>query len=103
MLLGSWRVFVHWQDASWALGSVPGDQAPGLILGGGRAPAPGQQGHLGKPIPKGKEVVPVGLLSRESLGNGRSPEAELLRLASQSSGRLSQLSHGLPLKRRHDR
>ena len=36
------------------------------------------------------EVIPEGLLPRES------PEAKLLCLASQSSGRLPPLSHGLP-------
>ena len=38
---------------SRALGSVPGDQAPGLVSGGGRAPAPWQKGNLGKSVPKG--------------------------------------------------
>ena len=43
-----------------ALGSVPGDQAPGLISGEGQAPGLGQQGNLGKPISKGYRSHPRG-------------------------------------------
>ena len=40
----------HLTCTSRALGSVSGDQAPGLILGRARAPAPRQPGNLGRPI-----------------------------------------------------
>ena len=63
-----------------ALGSVPraGDRDPVLISGGGRAPAPGQQGSLGRPFPRGHRYWVHGpkgrLWVQSSLRTGGKPE-----------------------------
>ena len=77
-------------------GFSPRRPGSGADFGRGPSPRPGANRRLRQTHPQRvKESSERDSL--ESLGKQRGPEAKLLRLANQSSGRLSPLGHGLPI------